>query len=162
MLTDAKFKKYNELLIQIGEIESDCIDHVEKILYMLAKELKWGEIDLWFFEGAPEGDIGDIDIDDIRYTIWFLGPSFRKDSILRPMFEGCSLEYTMPTRFLFMTIEDIKKEVCDFYAKEKKKAQEKREKSKKARLAKKVAKEKLLNNIRNKLTKEELKIIMKK
>lgn len=158
VILESDFKKWKDLITQADMIESSIIN---RICYILTFWLQTfgNTLSSWYFEGADEGHVGDLDShisDSVIYGIVLDYFYDNKTNIIDKHGNNLSCDDDIPTRWLF---EDFEEEIVNG-----KKLFEDKMAAKKAAAfeRKKVTKEQrqaLIDGAKSKLTKEELKAI---
>jgi hypothetical protein len=147
---------YNKLRAAANTIENNIADRIEYVLKKIY-EVYGGSFDTWYFDGAAEGEVGDIhgaiSSDYVSGFVFYgrKGPR-PMGSILHDETE-VNLEYDFPTRWLYEEFEDElaegKQKFLDKSIKDQKAAQINRD-------AKKLRDEQILDIAKKKFSKEEL------
>jgi hypothetical protein len=156
MIIEKEIERYKKLMDEIGEIEEKIINHMYEIIKIFCKINKC-KLDTWYFEDAPEGDMGNLDLsyDSIYYVIEV--DNYNAGSYLASDFKyrGCDLSCEMPKDLLFMSLEDIENELTKAKKEHEEAKRKKKEVAKKRREANKKKKAILAASAKKKLTKEE-------
>lgn len=153
--------EYWRLSLLAGGYSGKILDRITYVLRAIYKEFG-AELDYWYFDGAGEGEVGDLDShldkDSIHSFMIFTKEPYEGDEMFAKLDDGTYAEfgYDFPTRWLYEDFEDelsrgvaiVKQEALD---EEKKKAEKK--------AAKKAEKERLKASAASKLTPEERKAL---
>jgi len=159
---------YNETLDKEKELYKN-VEVLEKRLdYILTTFFHQWDINLntWYFEDAKEGEVGNILQNMNSDSVYYIhietnskhDKKFHNEEIVIIDKFGKELywENEIPTRWLF---EDFEQEVIDGKAKMEEKNRKSKEKREKVLASRKANAKKIMENIKGKLSKEELKIL---
>jgi hypothetical protein len=151
MLTQENLNNYLEAKKNYQQNKDLLVNEVDRVIKVLAKF--WGgKYHYWWFCGAAEGEVGELKV--FNWTDDYINVEFDNMNTLKwELLDGISVKY------LFMSDEDIIRdcEAMQRLALERaKKEIQKKEKQKQALTTKKA---KLLDSIKSKLSKEELKVL---
>lgn len=146
----------NETLLLNNQLESKkeiIFNRIEYILKFIFKAFG-GELDYWYFDGAEEGEVGDLFKNYNPNTIYVIAEGSYNYSVIIDKFNNeWDFDGEIPTRWLF---EDFEDEVLDGLKEYKKRQEEKKQKAQTKKAKEKANLEKLVLEAKKKLSKEEL------
>lgn len=153
MITKKEWDKFQDLEKELAEITDKITDHITEVLHMLF-EVYGSKLDYWHFEDAPEGDVGTMQV--FGGTI---GPIVSHPIQEKIVYKDNYPATDFPVEFLFMSVDEIKKEITRDRDERRKAEEEKKKKAKEKREKRKAEKERLKQSAVQKLTKEERKAL---
>ena len=154
-ISNDHFKDYMEAENRLSQLEEVLTDRIGYIIDKL-HDICGINYEYWYFEGAPEGDVGKPDID--QYTVSSLVVDYgcngyKSIKLILKDGEEWILEESFPSRWLF---EDFEQEVIDGKKKFDAKEKARKEKAKQQRLSRKEKDKRIIEKVTSKLTKEEI------
>ena len=151
-ITAELINKVQSLNKEVNQLESQIINRIDYIITFLFE----GKDCRWWFEGAEEGEIGDIWRRYHAHEIWITTDPAPKISFIDKNGNDWEFEGSIPDRWLF---EDFENEIIEG----KKLFQERKAKRNIERLQleeqNKKEKKQLIESVKKKLTKQELKAL---
>jgi len=113
-LTKKDIKLYKDRWDALGKSEKIVVDRIDKIIHLIGKvfKRKWGTSDYWYFDGAQEGQLGDIPSavhepsdDEFADGIEFISTYCDMDT------DVWDYSYSFPRKFLFMDDKKIEQQI---------------------------------------------------
>lgn len=153
-ITEDFIQKWSLLNKEVGEMEEKIIERIQEILYLVCDLYEAERPDYIYFPDAPEGDVGTLSSAWGYETINIVARYNKRDKYGNDYADHPDIY----TRYLTMSDEEIKEEILT----EIKKAKEKKQKQQQARAKRKANKQKLIQEARAKLSKQELKALTQK